>query len=127
MCGQLVLENVSSLCIMTSYSGNFYQDVCAITQLIPFGRVTTYGAIAAYLSTPKSARMVGWALNASKGRIDVPAHRVVNRSGLLTGKQHFETPSAMEARLSLEGIEIVNGQIVDMERYFWDPSVELKL
>lgn len=105
----------------------FFENVIEVAVLVPKGRVTTYGAIAAYLSTPKSARMVGWALNAQKGNSKVPAHRVVNRTGLLTGKQHFTTPNEMELLLNSEGIETHQGQIVDMQRYFWDPSVELKL
>jgi methylated-DNA-protein-cysteine methyltransferase related protein len=112
---------------MKTYSDNFFEDVYAVARLIPYGRITTYGAIATYLSTPKGARMVGWALNATKGNTEIPAHRVVNRTGLLTGKQHFESPNAMEMLLIAEGIEIVNGQIVDMQNYFWDPAVELKL
>jgi methylated-DNA-protein-cysteine methyltransferase related protein len=112
---------------MKKYTGKFFEDVYAIAMLVPQGRITTYGAIAACLSSPKSARMVGWALNAAKLRSDIPAHRVVNKRGLLTGKLHFESPNAMEMLLIAEGIEIVNGQIVDMQNYFWDPAVELKL
>jgi len=106
---------------------SFFENVVEVAKLVPKGRVTTYGAIAAYLSTPKSARMVGWALNSQKGNSKVPAHRVVNRTGLLTGKQHFTTPNEMELLLNSEGIETQKGQIVDMQRYFWDPSEELKL
>ena len=106
---------------------SFFDNVVEVAMLVPVGRVTTYGAIAAYLSTPKSARMVGWALNAQKGNSKVPAHRVVNRTGLLTGKQHFTTPNEMELLLNSEGIKTHQGQIVEMQRYFWDPSEELKL
>ncbi len=111
----------------SSNEPSFFENVVEVAMLVPKGRVTTYGAIAAYLSTPKSARMVGWALNAQKGNSKVPAHRVVNRTGLLTGKQHFTTPNEMELLLNSEGIETHLGQIVDMQRYFWDPSEELKL
>jgi methylated-DNA-protein-cysteine methyltransferase-like protein len=106
---------------------SFFENVVEVAMLVPKGRVTTYGAIAAYLSTPKSARMVGWALNAQKGNAKVPAHRVVNRTGLLTGKQHFTTPNEMELLLNSEGIETLQGQIVEMQCYFWDPSEELKI
>lgn len=106
---------------------SFFENVVEVAMLVPQGKVTTYGAIAAYLSTPKSARMVGWALNAQKGNAKVTAHRVVNRTGLLTGKQHFTTPNEMELLLNSEGIETHQGQIVDMQRYFWDPSEELKV
>jgi methylated-DNA-protein-cysteine methyltransferase-like protein len=111
----------------SSNEPSFFENVVEVAMLVPKGRVTTYGAIAAYLSTPKSARMVGWALNAQKGNSKVPAHRVVNRTGLLTGKQHFTTPNEMELLLNSEGIKTHQGQIVDMHRYFWDPSEELKL
>ena len=81
---------------------SFFENVVEVAMLVPQGKVTTYGAIAAYLSTPKSARMVGWALNAQKGNAKVTAHRVVNRTGLLTGKQHFTTPNEMELLLNSE-------------------------
>lgn len=94
--------------------------------MIPQGRVTSYGAIAASLGSPGSARMVGWALNNSSSQIDfVPAHRVVNRNGLLTGKRHFDTPNVMQELLENEGIIIKNNQIQDFKNKFWDPSVEI--
>ena len=104
---------------------NFFEDVYAVVQLIPKGRVTSYGSIASYLGTKMSARMVGWAMNAVDGIHPVPAHRVVNRQGLLTGKKHFETPTTMQKRLEKEGIRIVKDKIVDFENRFWDPAKEL--
>jgi|SRR6267142_7131631 len=106
-------------------ANNFFEDVYEVTKLIPRGRVTSYGAIARYLGTKMSARMVGWAMNAVHGHHPIPAHRVVNSQGLLTGKAHFETPSTMQKRLEKEGIRIKNDKVVDFERRFWDPSVEL--
>jgi methylated-DNA-protein-cysteine methyltransferase-like protein len=95
--------------------------------LIPKGRVTSYGAIAKYLGTKMSARMVGWAMNAAHSVKGIPAHRVVNRLGMLSGKAHFTPPSAMEARLKKEGIKIKDDKIIDFEKYFWDPAKELSL
>ena len=98
-----------------------YQVVC----LVPCGRVTTYGAIARYLGSVQSARMVGWAMNAChRCTTFVPAHRVVNSKGLLTGKSHFGGDH-MQERLETEGIQIENNQVVDFERIFWDPNIEL--
>jgi methylated-DNA-protein-cysteine methyltransferase-like protein len=109
-------------------SASFFEDVHAVVRLIPPGRVTTYGAIARYLGTGKSARMVGWAMNASHQAIEmVPAHRVVNRNGMLSGKHHFPTSTAMEERLRAEGITVNNEQIVDFGRYYWDPNIELDI
>lgn|SRR5690606_9117152 len=102
---------------------NFFQDVYQVAKLIPKGRVTSYGAIASYLGLKSSARMVGWALNGCPK--DVPAHRVVNRSGLLTGKHHFSPPTEMQRRLEKEGIRVVDDQVQDFNRLFWDPSLEL--
>lgn len=102
---------------------DFFRDVYEVVKLIPPGRVTSYGAIASYLGTKMSARMVGWAMNASPP--DVPAHRVVNRNGLLTGKHHFETPDTMQQLLEKEGIRVENDQIINFERHFWDPAAEL--
>ena len=102
---------------------NFFQDVYQVAKLIPKGRVTSYGAIASYLGLKSSARMVGWALNGCPK--DVPAHRVVNRSGLLTGKHHFNPPTEMQRRLEKEGIRVVDDQVQDFNRLFWDPSLEL--
>ncbi len=104
---------------------NFFEDVYAVVRLIPKGRVTNYGAIAAYLGTKMSARMVGWAMNAAHGMKDVPAHRVVNRQGLLTGKHHFETPTTMQRRLEKDGVRVLKDQVQDFDRRFWDPAKEL--
>jgi methylated-DNA-protein-cysteine methyltransferase-like protein len=106
---------------------DFFQDVYDVVRLIPKGRVTSYGAIANYLGAKQGARMVGWAMNASHSMTDVPAHRVVNRIGLLSGKHHFDGPNQMELRLQKEGIEIAQNQIQDFEKVFWDPSQELGL
>ncbi len=115
---------------MVNYSlktRNFFQDVYQVVRLIPEGRVTSYGAIAKYLSTGGSARMVGWAMNAAHGLTDVPAHRVVNRLGRLTGKNHFEHPFRMQELLCEEGIQVENDQIVNFSSVFWDVSKELSL
>jgi methylated-DNA-protein-cysteine methyltransferase-like protein len=104
---------------------NFFEDVFEVVKLIPKGRVTSYGAIAKYLGTKMSARMVGWAMNAAHGDKKVPAHRVVNRIGLLTGKHHFTPPSSMEAQLKKEGIKVVKDKIQDFPNCFWDPYLEL--
>ena len=105
---------------------SFFERVFEVVRLIPFGRVTTYGAIARYLGTGGSARMVGWAMNASHTNLrDVPAHRVVNRNGLLTGKHHFGSPDLMQQLLENEGIKVVNDQIVNFQLYYWDPVKEL--
>lgn len=104
---------------------NFFERVYAIARQIPEGRVTSYGAIAKALGTARSARMVGWAMNASHNMEDVPAHRVVNRNGVLTGKHHFDGTSLMQQLLESEGVEVVNNQIVDFEKYFWQPEIQL--
>lgn len=101
---------------------NFFERVYAVAKQIPYGRVTSYGAIAKCLGTARSARMVGWAMNASHNRDDVPAHRVVNRKGLLTGKHHFDGTNLMQQLLESEGVKIVDNQIVDLEKYFWEPE-----
>lgn len=107
---------------------NFFEQVYQIVALIPRGRVTSYGAIAAALGSKQSSRMVGWAMNASHTLIDqIPAHRVVNRNGVLTGKHHFGEISEMQKRLEKEGIVVKNNTIVDFETYFWDPMKELNL
>jgi methylated-DNA-protein-cysteine methyltransferase related protein len=104
----------------------FFTKVYDVTRLIPYGRVTSYGAIARYLGTALSARMVGWAMNQSHFSEDfIPAHRVVNRNGLLTGKHHFGGSKVMQQLLESEGIRIKDDQIVDFEKVFWDPSKEL--
>lgn len=98
-----------------------------MAKLVPKGRVTSYGAIAAYIGMKRSARMVGYAMNASHGDSSIPAHRVVNRNGMLTGKHHFSGPDEMQRRLELEGIQVKDDKILNFEKHFWDPSVELKL
>ncbi|MCF6131154.1 MGMT family protein [Flavobacterium wongokense] len=103
---------------------NFFERVYEIARQIPEGKVTSYGAIAKALGTARSARMVGWAMNACGGRDDVPAHRVVNRVGLLSGKHHFEGTNLMQQLLENEGIEVVNNQIVDFEKHFWQPKIQ---
>lgn len=103
---------------------SFYEKVYSVARKIPFGRVTTYGAIAEYLGTKRSARMVGWAMNNSHGK-NVPAHRVVNRKGLLTGKHHFEGTNLMEQLLKNEGIKVSNNQVKNFEKVFWNPSKEI--
>lgn len=105
---------------------NFFEDVYEVVKLIPKGRVTSYGAIARYLGTGMSARMVGWAMNASHGQKGVPAHRVVNSQGLLTGKHHFETPRAMQQRLEKDGVVVVKDKVRDFKILFWDPRKELE-
>ena len=110
----------------TPKTQDFFQNVFDVVRLIPKGRVTSYGAIAKYLGTGGSSRMVGWAMNASHGvKPKVPAHRVVNRNGMLSGKAHFETLTTMQERLELEGVIIIDDQIQDFTRIFWDPSTEL--
>lgn len=105
---------------------DFFSRVYEVTRLIPYGRVTSYGAIARYLGTGRSARMVGWALNVSHTRPDfIPAHRVVNRNGLLTGKRHFGNTGTMAQLLENEGLIIDDDQIVNFEERFWDPAKEL--
>lgn len=105
---------------------NFFEMVYQVTRLIPYGRVTNYGAIARYLGSPQSSRMVGWAMNSChSGLGDIPAHRVVNRNGLLTGKMHFQGPDVMQQLLENEGIFVRNDKVVDFDKLFWDPSKEL--
>lgn len=102
---------------------NFFDKVYQIVRQIPFGKVTTYGAIAKAIGSPQSSRMVGYAMNASHFDRTVPAHRVVNRNGMLTGKYHFEGTDLMAQLLQSEGVEIVNDQVVDLEYYLWVPTV----
>jgi len=108
-----------------SKSEGFFEQVYQIAKKIPFGRVTSYGAIAKYLGTPKSARMVGWAMNASHNDSEVPAHRVVNRVGLLSGKHHFEGTNLMQQLLESEGIIVIENKVQDFNALFWDPVKEL--
>ena len=105
---------------------DFFSRVYDVTSLIPYGRVTSYGAIARFLGSGRSARMVGWALNVSHSRPDfIPAHRVVNRNGLLTGKRHFGNSATMEQLLVNEGIIVENDRVVNFDEKFWDPSKEV--
>lgn len=105
---------------------SFYDQVYEVVRLIPSGRVTSYGAIAKFLGSGKSSRLVGWAMNESHGKFpEVPAHRVVNRLGILSGKMHFNPPESMAERLRAEGVQIENDQILDFEDVFWDPAKEL--
>ena len=104
---------------------SFFDKVYAVVRLIPYGRVTSYGAIAAYLGSRGSARIVGWAMNASHGDMSIPAHRVVNRNGLLTGKHHFGGTNLMQQLLENEGIVVVENQIQELEKVLWDPMKEL--
>lgn len=105
---------------------NFFENVWDVVRQIPKGRATSYGAIAAYLGAKSSARMVGWAMNGSHVVTPkVPAHRVVNRKGLLSGKAHFPTPTLMEELLAKEGVEVKDDAIVNFKKIFWDPATEL--
>src|SRR5690606_26952964 len=107
-----------------SKNDNFFERVYDVARLIPNGRVTSYGAIAKYLGAARSARMVGWAMNACHGRDDVPAHRVVNRQGLLSGKHHFPGSKFIQQLRECEGVEMEVNKVVHFDTHFWDPSVE---
>ena len=106
---------------------DFFENVYAVVRLIPKGRVTSYGAIACYLGSKQSSRLVGWAMNASHKLNGVPAHRVVNRKGILTGKHHFETSNRMQELLEKEGVNIKEDQIMNFNELFWDPMQELEI
>ncbi|WP_192347969.1 MGMT family protein [Algoriphagus sp. Y33] len=106
---------------------NYFELVYQVVRLIPSGRVTNYGAIAHYLGIKSGARMVGYAMNAAHTMDDVPAHRVVNSQGLLTGKSHFSTPTEMQELLEKEGIKVVKDKVQDFGKVFWNPEVELAL
>ena len=107
---------------------SFFQDVYDVVRQIPKGKVTSYGAIATYLGTKLSARMVGWAMNAAgHAKPKVPAQRVVNRNGMLSGKHHFSTPTLMEELLKKDGVAVKDDTVVDLKKCFWDPSEELTL
>ena len=109
-------------------ASSLFQDVFDVVKQIPKGRVTSYGAIAKYLGTTSGARMVGWAMNASHSSPEnIPAQRVVNRNGMLTGKHHFATPTLMEALLKKDGVEVKNDTVINFEKIFWDPSKEIGL
>jgi methylated-DNA-protein-cysteine methyltransferase-like protein len=104
---------------------SFFERVYAVVRQIPEGKVTSYGAIARYIASSGSARMVGWAMNASHHREDVPAHRVVNRLGLLTGKHHFGGQNIMQQLLENEGVTVKENQVQQLDLHFWDPTKEL--
>ena len=106
---------------------SFFEDVYDVVRQIPKGRVTSFGAIANYLGAKSSARMVGWAMNGAHIYADVPAHRVVNRNGMLSGKAHFGTPTRMEELLEKENIKIKGDTVEDFEKLFWDPAKELHI
>lgn len=108
---------------MPNPTDNFFEKVYAIARQIPYGKVTSYGAIAKALGTARSARMVGWAMNACHQLEDVPAHRVVNKKGLLTGKHHFDGTNLMQQLLESEGIRVVDNQIMDFDTHFWEPEI----
>ncbi|MGV3458816.1 MAG: MGMT family protein [Flavobacterium sp.] len=110
---------------MPQENSNFFEQVYDVAAQIPFGRVTSYGAIAKYLGAARSARMVGWAMNASHNREDVPAHRVVNRVGLLSGKHHFHGTNLMQQLLESEGVIVKDNKVVKFDKLFWDPAKEL--
>lgn len=121
-------EKIKSVLPSGRTDTSFFEQVYDVARQVPRGRVTSYGAIAAYLGAAKSARMVGWAMNgAFHVKPPVPAHRVVNRNGMLSGKMHFSTPTKMEELLKKEKISVKNDAVVDFEKKFWDPSVELEL
>lgn len=109
-------------------NSSFFEQVYEVVRLIPYGRVTSYGAIARYLGSPQSSRMVGWAMNASHTQPGfVPAHRVVNRNGMLTGKHHFGGSVIMQELLENEGVSVEDDRVVDFKKLFWDPVAELGL
>jgi methylated-DNA-protein-cysteine methyltransferase-like protein len=110
---------------MPTTNDNFFERVYEVARQIPYGKVTSYGAIAKVLGAARSARMVGWAMNASHNLEDVPAHRVVNRSGLLTGKHHFDGTNLMQQLLESEGIVVKENQIIDFEKHFWTPEMKV--
>jgi len=110
---------------LTSNTDNFFDRVYEVVKQIPYGRVTNYGSIAKYLGSAKSSRAVGYAMNASHNIADVPAHRVVNKVGLLTGKHHFFGSNLMKDLLESEGIEIIDNQVSQFDSLYWDPSIEL--
>jgi len=112
----------------TNKQYSFFEDVYDVVRQIPKGRVTSFGAIANYLGTRMSARMVGWAMNgAHNASPPVPAQRVLNRNGMLTGKAHFSTPTKMEELLAKEKVKVENDTVVDFEKLFWDPAKELEI
>ena len=118
---------VNKIPVYKKSTESFFEMVFEVTKLIPKGRVTSYGAIAKYLGTGRSSRMVGWAMNAAHSVPNVPAHRVVNRIGLLTGKHHFASPTEMQELLEAEGVVVKKDQVKDFKKLFWDPGIELQL
>ncbi len=112
---------------MKDSKANFFADVYEVVKLVPEGRVTSYGAIANYLGLKRSARMVGWAMNQAHAMPKIPAHRVVNRQGLLTGKHHFGSPNLMQELLETEGVIVKEDKIQDFQKVYWDPMEALKL
>ncbi len=122
------MKLVSAMSISEPKQYSFFIDVYDVVRQIPKGRATSYGAIAKYLGTKMSARMVGWAMNGAISiKPKVPAHRVVNRNGMLTGKVHFGTPTKMQELLEKEGIKVENETIVNFDKIFWDPAKELSI
>lgn len=117
--------NSSNSLKISEKNKDFFLTVHEVVKLVPKGRVTTYGAIAKYLGSPRSSRMVGWAMNAAAKNADIPAHRVVNRNGLLTGKHHFSTAKKMEELLNAEGIKVVDDKVIDFQQLLWEPTTEL--
>jgi len=111
---------------MKSSNHDFFERVFMVAKQIPYGRVTSYGAIARYLGAPRSSRAVGYAMNASHNDPDVPAQRVVNRNGLLSGKHHFQGTNLMQQLLENEGLTIIEDQVQDFKEVYWDPNLELK-
>jgi len=125
---QLTVNSQLSTNTREQVKRNFFEDVFEVVRLIPRGRVTNYGSIAKYLGSGLSSRMVGWAMNASHvSNPPVPAQRVVNRNGMLTGKHHFATPTLMEELLKQEGVVVVKDKVIDFEKLFWDPAKEIGL
>ena len=113
---------------MAKTNSDFFDQVFQVVRLIPKGRVTSYGAIANYLGAKSSSRVVGYAMNAAHSQKEfVPAHRVLNRNGQLTGKHHFSTPYLMQELLEKEKIKVENDKVVDLKKHYWDPTVELSL
>jgi methylated-DNA-protein-cysteine methyltransferase-like protein len=112
---------------MKNKNTSFFESVYEVVRLVPKGRVTTYGEIAAFIGSPGASRMVGWAMNASHTATPpVPAHRVVNRNGLLSGKQHFHPPELMIRLLEHEGVEVINDKVQNFNKLLWSPMKELK-
>lgn len=112
---------------LSEENADFFDRVYEVVKLIPVGRATSYGAIASYLGAKRSSRMVGWAMNAAHTKPEIPAHRVVNRNGQLTGKMHFQTSTLMQESLEKEGITVEDDQIKEWKTIFWNPTLELEI